>query len=350
MRLSIPEKTRYSPEVLATGNLEPDKSSALAVAVPGTLARLHARRGDEVRQGAPLAALESSGARASLAQAEAGIGAAKAQLALAEDALGRVTALWEKGTVPESQFVQVKGQRELAAAELAAAVAQRDQALVHLGHHTLVAPFSGVIIQAPDAVGASVGPQSPLFVIEDVRLLVLQTSFSQQEVAELHKGAKVAVVVPATGARVDDATVRLIVPSVDPATNRVPVEIAVPNAERRLLPHAFARALLPSMSERDAFRVSQSALTQDQGAFSLWMADADGKVLAVRVRVFANNADGSALVDPGPNGFPPGSRVIDSPPLGITVGQKIGPVGTDVAPLGFAAEQKPKGDHQDATR
>jgi RND family efflux transporter MFP subunit len=325
VRLSLPEKTRFSSDVLATGTLKPAQSASLAMPVPGTLARVLVRRGQHVRAGAPLAVLDSAAVRASLAQAEAGIGAAQAQLALADDALGRVKALWERGSIPEAQYIQTKGQRDLAAAQLGAAQAGRAQARVLLGQHTLVAPFSGVVIRVPDGTGMAVGPQAPLFVLEDTSSLVLETSLTQEQIAVLPKDATVSVVVPATGARVDGATVRLVVPSVDPATNRVPVEIAVPNPRERLLAHAFARAILPGGDERAAFRVAQAALTQDQGAFSLWMVGTDGRVMAVRVELLAQPDDATALVDPGPSGFPTGARVVDTPPLGITVGMSLVP-------------------------
>lgn len=323
VRLSVPEKTRFSSDVLATGTLEPEQSASLAMPLPGTLARVWVRRGQEVKAGAPLAVLDSAAARASLAQTDAQIGAAQAQLALADDALTRMKTLFERGSVPEAQFVQVRGQRDLASAQLGAAQAQRAHARVLLGQHTLVAPFAGVIIRAPDGTGIPVGPQAPLFVLENVSSLVLETTLTQKQVAGLPKNARVSVVVPATGARVDDATVRLIVPSVDPATNRVPIEISVPNSERRLMPHAFARAILPSEGERDAFRVHQAALTQDQGAFSLWMVKSDGKVMAVRVELLDQPESEMALVDPGPDGFPAGARVVDNPPLGIVPGMKL---------------------------
>ena len=72
--------------------------------------------------------------------------------------------------------------------------------------------------------------------------LVLRTSVTQEEAAELRPGTPARVTVPATGARTGEARVAVIVPAVDPATNRVPVEIEVPNADGRFLANAFARA------------------------------------------------------------------------------------------------------------
>lgn len=325
--LSLPEKIRLLPEILATGSLKPERAARLTAAVPGILARLFVKRGDEVKSGAPLAALEASGARAALAQAEANVLAARAQLALAADTLARINGLSKEGAISTAQVVQSESQHELAAAQLQAAIAQRTQARVSLEKHVLTAPFAGVIVLAPDAVGGPVGPESPLFVLEDMHRLILETSLTQEEAAEIRKGTKADVLVTATGARVSDAVVQLIVPSVEQATNRVPLEIAVPNPEGRLLPHAFARAVLPAMRERDAYRVPQAALTQDNGSFSLWMVSREGKVVTVGVRVLANRQDGTAVVDAGAGGFPEGARVIDSPPVGLTVGAKF-PEGT----------------------
>lgn len=323
VRTLVPEKIRFVPEILATGTLKPEQSADLATAVPGTLQRVFVKRGDEVKAGAVLAVLDADAARASLDQAGAGVEAAEAQLRLAEDGLRRTSAMRKDEAVPESQLVQIQGQRDLSLAQVHVATAQREQARVLLRNHTLVAPFAGVIIRAPDGIGMPVGPQAPLFVIENLRSLLLETSLTQEEAADLAPNAAVTVVVPATGKRVAEASVRLVIPSVDPATNRVPIEIAVPNTNRTLLPHAFARAELRSRGERDAYRVPQSALVQREGEFSLWTIAEDGKLHAVRVRVLGHKDDGSVVVDPGPNGFREGQEVVGAPPESLGEGSTL---------------------------
>jgi multidrug efflux pump subunit AcrA (membrane-fusion protein) len=116
--------------------------------------------------------------------------------------------------------------------------------------------------------------------------------------------------------------VRLVLPSVDPSTGRVPVEVAVPNADGRLLAHAFARAGFLTGKPRDAWKVPSAALVQREGALAVWGADADGKARAVPVRILAQAADG-AVVDPGAGGWPAGVRVVAAPPLGISEGVRV---------------------------
>ncbi len=318
-RLVEPERIRHASRVGATGTLRARQSSPLAMSVPGTLARIAVKRGQEVREGALLASLDDAVAAAARRQADSTVAAARAQLALAEDALARVVRIRQEEGVSEAQLFEARSRRELAAAQLAAAEAQLDQAKVHLAHHHLHAPFSGVVTRIPDGIGITVAPGAPVVTLVSTRELVLDTSLTQEEAAGIRVGAKVVVTVPATGARTDEGAVWVIVPAVDRETNRVPIEIAVPNQDGRFLPNAFARAELPFTAERDAWRVPAAALVQRAGGFALWVAGADAKAHTLPVRVLAEERD-AAVVAPEDGRWPEGLRVVESPPLGITDG------------------------------
>jgi RND family efflux transporter MFP subunit len=321
-RLVAPEKIRFAPRVVATGTLRARQSSALAMSVPGTLQRVAVRRGQEVREGTLLAALDDGVAAGAKKQAEAAVAAAKAQLAIAEDALGRFTRIREEEGVSEAQLFQTRSQRDLAQAQLAAAEAQLQQAKVTLAHHSLVAPFAGVVTRIPDGVGITVAPGIPIVTLVSTRQLVLETSLTQDEAAEVRAGARVTVSVPATGARTDEAVIAVVVPAVDAGTNRVPVEIAVPNAGGRFLASAFARAELARGAPRDAFRVPAAALVQREGRYAVWVAAADAKARALPVRLLAEEGD-HAVVLPDGGSWPDGVRVVQRPPLGVAEGTLV---------------------------
>ena len=154
------------------------------------------------------------------------------------------------------------------------------------------------------------------------RQLVLETSLTQDEAAELRAGARVQVTVPATGARTADAVVAVVVPAVDAATNRVPVEVTVPNADGRFLPNAFARAELPRGPERAAFRVPAAALVQRDGSYAVWVAGANAQARALPVRLLAEDGD-AAVILPDGGTWPAGLRVVEAPPLGISEGALV---------------------------
>lgn len=325
-RLVEPEPVRHAAHVVATGTLKARQSATLAMSVPGTLASVAVRRGQEVRQGALLASLDDGVAAAAVRQGEAGVAAARAQLALAEDALGRVARIRSAEGASEAQLVQARAQRDLAAAQLAQAEAQLEQARVNLAHHHLRAPFPGVVTSVPDGTGIALAPGVPVVTLVGTRTLVLETSLTQEEAAELRPGARVQVAVPATGARSAEATVSAVVPAVDAATNRVPVEIAVPNGDGRFLPNASARAELPRGAERAAFRIPAAALVQREGGHAAWVAGGDGRARALPVRLLAEERD-AAIVAPEGGGWPAGLRVIAAPPLGIAEGTVVAEAG-----------------------
>ena len=321
VRLVAPEKVVVTGEILLTGNLKSEQAAMLSVAVPGTLLKVHVKRGQRVAKGEALATLDDDAARATVAQADAGVKAAEAQLAMADDALVRVAAVHKDRGVTDQQLRQAEAQRAAAAAGVAAARAQAQQAEVHLRHHTLKAPWAGAILKVPDGTGMPVAPGVPLFLLEDTATLILETTATQAEAAALRDGATVAVTVPATGATTADATLRLVVPMVDPMTNRVPIEIAVPNADGRFLPHAFARARIATAG-REGWKVPLASLVQREGAFSAWVAGADGRARAVAVQVLRQGTD-EAVVDAGADGWPVGARAIATPPAGIVDGMVV---------------------------
>lgn len=326
VRLVAPEAVRFAPRLVATGTLKARNASPLAMSVPGTLERVAVARGQEVREGALLASLEDGAATAARRQAEAAVAAARAQLALADDALARATRIRLEEGVSEAQLVQARAQRDLAAAQLAAADAQLEQARVHLRHHHLRAPFAGVVTKVPDGLGITVAPGVPVVVLVSTRTLVLETSLTQEEAAELRAGVPATVGVPASGASTREAVVSVVVPAVDAGTNRVPVEIAVPNADGRFLPNAFARAELARRAERDAWRVPAASLVQREGGYGAWVAGADGRARVLPVRVLEEEGD-AAVVAPEDGAWPAGLRVVEAPPLGIAEGMELAAAG-----------------------
>jgi len=309
---SAPEKVRYAPRISATGTLKPLQLAMLSPSIPGTIERIVVKRAQEVQEGAVLMTLESAAARATLAQAQAGLMAAEAQDRMAQDGLARVTAIKKgEGGVTDMQVAQVQGQRDQAAAGLAAAKAQLQQAEVHLRNHTLRAPFAGMVTKVPDGIGSVVGPGAPLVMLQVNRTLVLETSLTQAEATEVAVGAKVVVSVPATGARTEDAVVRAVVPMVDPGTGRVPVEITVPNTDGRFLAFAFARVEIGGGGEREALKLASGALVQKEGGFSVWVVGPEGKASLRPVKLLGQDGDRALVVAPAD--WPAGSRVIDAP-------------------------------------
>ena len=171
--------------------------------------------------------------------------AAQAQAENAADVAARTEKLRSSGSASEMQNQGASSGAAAAKAQLEAAKAQLAQAKAARARHELRAPFAGTIIDAPEQVGATVAPGMSLFTLEQLDPLILKITVSEGQARALRVGQKVGVDAVGSSSKTSDAAVRVVVPSADTATHRIPVELAVPNADGRFTAHTLARAKLP---------------------------------------------------------------------------------------------------------
>jgi RND family efflux transporter MFP subunit len=256
---------KSAPREEITGALQPAKALQLGFEVGGRLARILMAKGATVGEGQIIAQLDPELADAQVQQAEAAANAAQAQFAMADDVARRNAELQKAGSVSDLQAKNSASAAAAAAAQLQAARAQLAQARATRRRHDLKAPFAGVLIDAPDQVGATVAPGGSLFTLEQLDPLVLKLTVSDTAREVLKIGTKVHVESVGSGVATEDAWVRAVIPSADPATRRIPVEVVVPNKGSLFTAHTLARAVLPMGSVEDALSVPASALSSQGG-------------------------------------------------------------------------------------
>jgi RND family efflux transporter MFP subunit len=250
------ELASYRPTAEISGSAEPIRSVRLGFEVGGRLEELLVKRGDVVLEGQELAVLDARVAGSQYQQATAGLAAAQAALAAAEDNLARLKQLGEN--VSAQQLTQVD-------AQVKAAIAQRDQARaaqqvagVAYRSHTLQAPIGGIVTEAPDNPGTLIAPGTPLFVIEDLSALRIKGTAPESD-EWLVTGLQ-ASVRSGTGAEEALAVVERVIPSLDPATRRLPVEVRIDSPPPWLRAHAFVRARVTAAQDVTAFSVPKGAI------------------------------------------------------------------------------------------
>ena len=310
------KSVKSAPREEITGQLNPAKELKVGFEVGGRLARILVRKGAKVAEGQVIAQLDPELADAQVMQAEAAVKAAEAQSGLATDTAQRQTQLQQSGSVSEWQGKSASSQATAAAAQLQAAKAQLAQARAARRRHDLKAPFAGVLIDAPDQVGATVAPGMPLFTLEQLDPLVLKLTVSDAAREVLKVGSRVQVAAVGGSAAVNDAWVRAVIPSADPATRRIPVEVVVPNKDGLFTAHTLARAILPMGSVEDALSVPASALSSQGGDHVYTLAD--GEVRRVAVTVIERGSEQIVL-----KASQPLSKVIDYPAPDLQDGAKL---------------------------
>jgi RND family efflux transporter MFP subunit len=307
---------KSAPREEITGALQPAKELKLGFEVAGRLARVLVQKGAPVKEGQVIAQLDPEVADAQVQQAAAAVNAAEAQSALAADTAQRQAQLRETGSVSEYQGKSSQTQARGASAQLDAARAQLAQARAARRRHDLRAPFAGVLIDAPDQVGATVAAGTALFTLEQLDPLVLKLTVSEAARPLLKTGSRLPVKAVSGDANAEDAWVRAVIPSADPATRRVPVEVVVPNGDGRFTAHTLARAVLPLGSPQDA-QVAPSTALLSQGGDHVY-ALLGSEVRRIPVKVIERGAQQVVFQAPQPI-----EKVVDYPAPGLQDGAKV---------------------------
>jgi RND family efflux transporter MFP subunit len=296
VRAMHPTPMKWMPRIDVTGTLKPWREADVGFETGGRLVRVAVSVGDRVVTNQQLAVLDASRAAAQVGQAESQARSAEANLALAQDNLHRTEALVASKSLPEAQLEQARQQVAMAKAQLDGASAGARFAQTTAGMSAIVAPFAGIVTRAPTGIGSVVMPNTPLLHIEDTSRFRLSATIGEEDVPLAAIGGKVHVVYRD---RAVTGTVIAIVPSLDQATRRAPVEIEVPN-DGTLLGWGFVRARIEGKGEIDAVRIP--ALARRPGSQDeVVRVDGTGEKKTAKItRVsFATDEDGSLVVQRG---------------------------------------------------
>jgi len=146
---------------------------------------------------------------------------------------------------------------------------------------------------------------------------VLKVTVPEAARQSVKPGAKVKVASVGSGAFTTDATVKLIIPSADPATHRVPLEISVPNPDGRFVANTLARAVLPLGEARAAMAIPASALGTTGGEH-VFVVTAGGELRRVPVNVLERN-NKEVTISAGE----PLDEVVDYPTSSLVEGSRV---------------------------
>ncbi len=300
-----------------TGQLSPSKLVPLGFEVGGRLARTKVQKGEVVKADQLLGQLDPEISDAQVAQAEAAVAAAEAGATIASDVAQRNAKLQEEGSVSDVQSKSASATSKQAEAQLMAARAQLAQAKAARKRHDLKAPFGGTVIDAPDQVGGMVGPGMPVYIVMQLDPLVLKATIPEAARAAVKVGSKVKVTAVGSSAFTTEATVKVVLPSADPSTRRVPVEISVPNPDGRFVANTLAKAVLPLGEARPAVAIPASALGSTGGEH-VFVVSPGGELRRVPVTVLERTAKEVVVQAPEPL-----DEVIDYPTSSLVEGAKV---------------------------
>ncbi len=277
-RTATADKRDIVRMVDATGSLDVRRRVAIPAPVPGRLTEINVGVRDQVKQGQVLGKLDARAATLAAGAADAEVGAAegrvresRAALEAAKRERERAERLLERGLVSrqEADAARTRESQAIAAVDAARGaltVAQQGRAQARLGAALtdITAPEDGVVMLAPEAVGAAVAPDGlPLFVLgstlEEMRV---EARVGEADIGAVQVGQEAEFEVLAyPGRRFPAKVVGIgLEPVRDGALVYYPVGLQATNTEGLLLPGMTASVHMKVAEEHDVLSVPEAAL------------------------------------------------------------------------------------------
>jgi HlyD family secretion protein len=270
--------------VTATGTLNPVGLVNVGTQVSGTVSEISADFNDRVKKGQVLLKIDPTILEATIKQATASLGAARAQVTLTESTHARNTKLVTQGFLSAATLEQSRQALDAAKSQLQVNEAQIERAKADLANSIIRAPIDGVIIKRSADLGQTVAAsfQTPnLFTIaRDLKKMQIDTNVSEADVGLLKDGQAVRFVVDAFPDRDFDGKVRQFRLSANVQQNVVTynVVIDVDNPEELLKPGLTAQVRIITSNKPEALRVPTAALRYRPSDFEIAMDETKKKL------------------------------------------------------------------------
>ena len=288
------------------GTVDARYESILGFRVLGRMIARDVNVGDNVKQGARLAALDPTPFQLALRNAEADLARADAHLQEAKSNAARQRQLFQRGVNAKAEFEAAQHEFESAEASQEAAQANVRIAQEKLGYTELRAEFDGVVAATKAEVGQVVQPGQEVVHVVRPEEREAVVDVPDNIAVNLRPGIGFIVTSEAEPATRVKGQVREIAPQADLATRtrRVKITLVDPPLSFRLGTIVKAVAGMDAGAE---IELPSSALLERDGKTFVWVVDAATSKVSMReVKIGARDADSFRVAE----GLAAGTRVV----------------------------------------
>jgi membrane fusion protein, heavy metal efflux system len=265
-------------------DLDPKRTAAVGVPLPGRVEDVTVRLGSRVKQGDRLFSVRS-GAFADLdREAEA----ARAQVAVRQRLLERAKELFDLKAAPQKEVFAAEA--ELKEAELtlkAAESKQRSLSVAAAGDNLfwVRAVRAGTVVELDLFPGQEVGPErdKPVLRLSDLDEVLVIADMPEVDVREVTIGE--AVTITAQGLEPREGVVEYISEVVEPRRRTVEVWVRAKNVERKLRPNGFVEVVVRPDHAGDVVRVPDVAVVTQGTRSVVFVLTSPGRLEPREVKV-----------------------------------------------------------------
>lgn len=328
-----PQRTSLALQVSANGSIAAWQEASVGAEVQGLrLAEVRVNIGDQVRRGQLLATFAREMTNAELAQSRAALAEAEATLAEAAANAQRARDLQGSGALSAQQIGQYLSAERAAQARVMAQRAAVDTHELRLRQTQVTAPDDGVISARNATVGAVMPQGQELFRLIRQGRLEWRAEVAATDLARVKVGMPVTLTPP--GVAPLSGRVRMIAPTVDPATRNGLVYVDLPRGSAAKA-GMFARGSF-EIGASGALTLPQSAVLLREGFSIVFTVGADNKVGQVKVSTGRRIGDQVEIT----SGLDAGARVVAAGGGFLTDGDLVRVVQATAAPAPAAAASK----------
>jgi RND family efflux transporter MFP subunit len=284
-----------------SGELEATAEFVVAPKVSGRVERVVVNIADEVQREQVVVELDNAEYVQAVAQAQADLIVARANLSQARSALEiaerefkRTESLLKRGIASDSEFDTARqdqlakgAQFKVAAAEVSKAEALLETANIRLSYTKVTADWSGgdedrVVAERYVDEGQTVAANTPLLLIVELDPIIGAMYVTERDYARLKPGQIVSLTTEAYAGEVYTGHIARIAPVFRKSSRQARVEMTIDNPKHRLKPGMFIRAIVVLERQAEALSVPKQALTIREDQYGIFIVNQDQKTVAWR--------------------------------------------------------------------
>lgn len=303
-----PPRVQHARVIRVSGQTQAERRAVMTTRAAGVIVELPHRQGDLVKKGDLILKLDAAEKIAAVDTAEALLSQRQAEWEATE-------RLAKGGSVAKLQL-------EAARSALAAARSQLRAAIAEVERTEVRAPFDGVVDRVEVELGSSIASGGQVATILDLDPILGKGEVSERDLGYLENGEEADVRL--VSGEVVKGTLRYISRAASEATRTFPIEVAIPNADRRISAGMTAEIVLRTIPV-DAVVLPRSVVTlSGSGDLGIRAVDKNNEVTFHPIDLVDDTPTGLVL-----GGIPAEARVIVAGQDLVVEGEKVNPVEAD---------------------
>ncbi len=271
-----------------------NRYALISAQVPGMIEKVHIDLGDSIEPGEVLVTIRST----HLGAAKAAYLQAAAAVALWEKNYAREKDLLERGVSTEKDLLET----ETRLADSRIARSSAEQILLSYGlsrkmieevhltgdtsaHYTVLAPFSGIILERNATMGEVIDSSTPLFALADISRMWALIDVYDSNMREIQVGQPVVLQVEGLPGETFGAHIDWVSSELDPQTRTLQARATLENDEGRLRGNMFAEARISVRDHKHSLVVPKTSVQWEGCCNVVFVKDSETVFLPRKVHL-----------------------------------------------------------------